>query len=352
MLTQLKLNYLTMVFIHAKYLFVYLTIVVLISACSSEKTGPQISGLSMGTSYSIQWTEDSDTSINDTIEAQIIDRLDHINRLMSTYINDSELSQFNQSRDTGWHAVDVELATLVERALKICHQTSRAFDITVGPLVNLWGFGASDSNFHFPTDTEIKIAMRSIGCHHLQVRLSPPAINKNVADIYVDLSAIAKGYAVDELANILDTHGMQNYMVEIGGEVKAKGIAPHGNAWRIGIETPSTQRSGIEEVLSLSNIAVATSGDYRNYIEHEGKHYSHTIDPRNGYPIKHQLASVTIVHSSAATADAWATAFMVLGANKTLEIANSHNLSGLLITRHGAKYSKTTFGNIRDYIAN
>ena len=327
-------------------------IALLISACESKPSGPQITGLTMGTSYSIQWSDDNLTIDEHALSLEVDARLERINALMSTYIADSELSQFNQSRDTGWHAVDIELATLVDQALTICQQSKGAFDVTVGPLVNLWGFGANDANFQFPSDTEINITMRSIGCQHLQTRLSPPAINKNLSDIYVDLSAIAKGYAVDQLAAILDNHGLNNYMVEIGGEVKAKGVAPHGNPWRIGIETPLAQRSHIEAIISLTDIAVATSGDYRNYFEHEGQRYSHTIDPLNGYPVKHQLASVTVLHESTALADAWATAFMVLGANESLRLANIYGLSGLLITREGEQYLSTSFGNMNNYLTN
>lgn len=329
------------------FLFACLTI---LNACSSEKPGPQLSGITMGTSYSIQWSDDASISI-ESLEQDISTRLEQINKLMSTYITNSQLSEFNQSRDTGWHAVDTELATIVKLALSICHKSDGAFDITVGPLVNLWGFGASETSFQFPTNTEIDIALRSIGCEHLQARLSPPAINKNVATLYVDLSAIAKGYAVDELANILDRYNLQNYMVEIGGEVKAKGIAPHGSFWRIGIETPHIIRGSIVDVISLDNIAVATSGDYRNFFEHQGKRYSHTIDPKTGYPIEDELASVTVLNNSSALADAWATAFMVLGANKSLKVAKEHELSGLLITRHGDDYKTTSFGEMASYLA-
>ncbi len=321
----------------------------LINACSSDKQGPQISGLTMGTTYSVQWT-DSNAIDRESLDQEISTRLEMINDLMSTYLANSQLSEFNQSQDTGWHAVDIELAQLVAMALTICKQSNNAFDITVGPLVNLWGFGAEDANFRFPTDTEIEITLRAIGCELIEVRLDPPAINKKSADVYVDLSAIAKGYAVDELAKILHQHGIQNYMVEIGGEVKAKGIAPHGNTWRIGIETPDALRGNILDIISLADIAVATSGDYRNFFEHEGQRYSHTIDPATGYPVKHEVASVTVLNDSAALADAWATAFMVLGANKSLQIAEQQNLSGLLVTRHNDKYKKTTFGAMQDYL--
>ncbi|MDW3096107.1 MAG: FAD:protein FMN transferase [Gammaproteobacteria bacterium] len=304
----------------------------------------------MGTSYSVQWA-DTSTSISTSELKDIIElRLDRINSLMSTYIPNSQLSGFNQSRETGWHAVDEELAQLVELSLSISRLTDGAFDVTVGPLVNLWGFGPSNTNFTFPTDTEIKIAKRSIGYQHLDVRIDPPALNKKIIDLYVDLSAIAKGYAVDEIAKILNQHNIINYMVEIGGEVKGSGIAPHGNPWRIGIETPDFQRGDIEQIISLNNVGVATSGDYRNFIIHNGKHYSHAIDPRSGYPVRHNLGSATVLHKSTAIADAWATAFMVVGAEKSYSLSKQHNLSGVLITRENSKYTSTVFGEMQSYL--
>ena len=333
-----------------RFLFIHLFAAFLLTACSQESSGPQITGSTMGTSYSIQWSElPSDVSTAELSE-KISLRLGQINTLMSTYIPDSQISEFNSSRETGWHAVDIELVQLVEHALEICAITNGAFDITVGPLVNLWGFGASDTNFQIPNESEINIAMRSIGCHHLGTRMSPPAINKKLADVYIDLSAIAKGYAVDELVKLLEEYRLQHYMVEIGGEVRARGIAPHGHPWRIGIETPDSLRGSIEDIISLDNIAVATSGDYRNFFEHEGQRYSHTIDPRTGYPVNHQLASVTIIHPSTASADAWATAFMILGANDSLEVAKHYGFSGLLITRHGNDYHSTVFGEMSSYL--
>ncbi|MFK7794035.1 MAG: FAD:protein FMN transferase [Gammaproteobacteria bacterium] len=338
---------------YKKFIFTVfaLSCVLLITGCEPEKPGPQITGSTMGTSYSVQWSDTSISLSTPELKDLIELRLGRINSLMSTYIPNSQLSGFNQSRETGWHAVDSELAKLIKLALSISEKTDGAFDITVGPLVNLWGFGPSDTAFIFPTDTEINIAKRSIGYQHLEVRIDPPAVNKKIADLYVDLSAIAKGYAVDEIAQILDDNHVRNYMVEIGGEVKGSGIAPHGNPWRIGIETPNFERGKIEKIISLQNVGVATSGDYRNFIKHEGKRYSHTIDPRNGYPVSHNLGSVTVIHQSTAIADAWATAFIVLGPKKSYQLASDNNLSGVLITREGINHTSTIFGKMQSYLA-
>ena len=326
------------------------SILLLFSACSSESPGPQITGLTMGTSYSVQWTELPDNVELEKIKESIETRLGDINDLMSTYIPHSQLSGFNLSRETGWHAVETELANLVSVALEVSEQSQGAFDVTVGPLVNLWGFGPSETEFALPSQTEINIAKRSVGHQHLQARMQPAALNKKLVDLYVDLSAIAKGYAVDEIAKILDAQNVEHYMVEIGGEVKGKGLAPHGESWRIGIETPQAQRGNIEAILSLHDVGVATSGDYRNVIELDGKTFSHTIDPRTGYPVKHNLSSVTVIHKSVAIADAWATAFLVLGPAKAYEIAQQKQLATFLITREGKLYKTTASDAMKKYI--
>lgn len=348
MLAQMQSKFLA--FFAPQYTVLGLLLVLTLSACSSETSKPQLTGLTMGTSYSIQWRELPASVETSTLKENIESRLQEINDLMSTYTPHSQLSGFNRSRETGWHAVEPELAELTALALEVSKQTQGAFDVTVGPLVNIWGFGPDETEFSFPTGTEINIAKRSVGYRHLQARLEPAALNKKIVDLYVDLSAIAKGYAVDEVANILDSENIQHYMVEIGGEVKGKGIASHGNSWRIGIETPQTQRGNIEAVLALNNIGVATSGDYRNSIEHEGVTYSHTINPKTGHPVKHNLASVTVMHESVAVADAWATAFMVLGPKTAYKIAQQKQFAAFLITREGDQYKTTASDTMKEYL--
>ena len=331
---------------HLKSNFSFLLVLtLLLGSCTDSPHETKIIGFTMGTSYSVQLTDSHSDIQKDALKQKITQRLDTINFLMSTYDKTSQLSEFNQSREIGWHAVDRELAELVTLALQVSEFSNGAFDITIGPLVNLWGFGPSETAFKFPSEVEIAIALKSVGYQHLQARLEPPALNKNRVDLYVDLSAIAKGYAVDEIAKILDDNSIENYMVEIGGEVKGKGVAPHGQPWRIGIETPKAQRGKIEEIISLNNVGVATSGDYRNFIEHEGKRFSHTIDPRTGYPVSHNLGSVTVLNESTAIADAWATAFLVMGPAQTHRISNKNKIAALLLA-HDNGQSKSTASDV------
>ena len=331
--------------------FFFTLVAFALSACSnSSSPGPQLLGQTMGTTYSVQWTTLPTDLDSKEIQTKIERRLLEINQSMSTYDPKSALSEFNASRETGWHASDTELVKLVHQALEINRLSAGAFDVTVGPLVNLWGFGTAKQNFIFPSDVEIRIAQRTVGSQNIKARLDPPALWKNNPDVYIDLSAIAKGYAVDEIAEILDQYEIADYMVEIGGEVKGKGLAPHGEAWRIGIETPNATRASIEAVVALDKVGVATSGDYRNYFEHDGKHYAHTIDPTTGRPVEHELASVTVVHSSVALADAWATAFMVLGPEHSLSLARDHDIAALFLTREENNFQQTMSPAMRDHL--
>lgn len=351
MLAQLKSKIPALLPIPIQKILLALLIVFLFNGCNRSTTNPQLTGLTMGTQYSVQWRKLPDSVDPRTIKNRVETRLQDINDLMSTYLPHSQLNGFNRSRETGWHAVEPELAELVHIALNISKQSNGAFDITVGPLVSLWGFGPTETEFSFPSSTEIRIAKRSIGYHHVQARLNPAALNKKLGDVVLDLSAIAKGYAVDQIAEILDAENVEHYMVEVGGEVKGKGLAPHGKPWRIGIETPDTQRGNIEAVVSLDNVGVATSGDYRNFIEHEGKRYSHAIDPRTGYPVKHYLRSVTVIHESVALADAWATAFLVLGADKAYKLAQQKDMAILLITQQDKILKTTASDAMKKYIS-
>ena len=205
--------------------------------------------------------------------------------------------------------------------------------MTVGPLVNLWGFGPVPRGDTIPSDTEIREALQKVGYTKIHTQISPPAIKKDRPDIQIDLSAIAKGYAVDQVADYLDRSRVLDYLVEIGGELRAKGKNAEGTAWRVGIEKPVPNKRAVHQVLHLRDQAMATSGDYRNYFEKNGQRFSHTINPRTGRPITHNLASVTVINPSSMRADAMATALMVLGPEVGYELAERQKLAALFILR-------------------
>ena len=251
------------------------------------------------------------------IQRQVTETLERINSRMSTYQPDSEVTRFNRSESKEWFEVSDETARVVQRAQEISRDSGGAFDITVKPLVELWNFGAGRGDFKLPEEQVILSIREQIGWQKLEVRLDPPTLRKSDARIQIDLSAIAKGYAVDAVASNLEAAGFKNYFVEIGGEAVARGRKPAGASWRVGVERPQDIGQSVQRVVELQDRAIATSGDYRNFAIVDGQRYSHEIDPETGRPIRNQLASASILASDCMTADGLATAVMVLGPRKS-----------------------------------
>jgi len=264
--------------------------------------------------------------------------LESINQEMSTYIADSSLSRFNQAQTTDWFPISNELLHVIQNAQMISQASDGAFDITVMPLVNLWGFGTTKV-VSFPSQQQVYQTRKKIGYQFLKIQQYFPAIRKQRPNLTIDLSAIAKGYAVDALALLLNKRGFQHYLLEIGGEIRVSGKNKQNKAWRIAIEKPTQRNRSIQQGLILKNTAIATSGDYRNYYQKQGKRYSHTINPKTGKPITHKLASVTVLHNSTMIADAQATAIMVLGEEKGKVYAQQQGLAVYMIIRNETGFS-------------
>jgi thiamine biosynthesis lipoprotein len=319
-----------------KNFLLFISLIFIFSCTTSvNETLYSISGITMGTTYSIKFITEKPIN-NNNIKAKIDTLLEHLNMQMSTYIPTSELSEFNNYKDTTWFSVSEELAFVIENALQVSKISKGKFDITIGPLVNLWGFGPGNIPLLIPSEKEIEKARKNIGYNKLSVRFSPPALKKANPKIYCDLSAIAKGYAVDLVSELLYSEGIKNYLVEIGGEVRSSG-KKSGKSWRVGISAPN-QTHTVQEVVYLTNLAMATSGSYWNYFEENGKRYSHTIDPHTGKPITHKLVSVSVVDSACMMADALATAIDVMGPKEGLEFAKRYNLSVYLIVKEKNTY--------------
>ena len=306
----------------------------------------------MGTYYRIKLTQLPQNSSADQLQSGIETRLETINDQMSTWRDDSELSRFNTQTGTGWFEVSGATALVLAEANRISELSNGAFDVTVGPLVNLWNFGEQQGTDRIPIDEEIANAKQSIGYRNLEFRISPPALRKKISEIHVNLSAIAKGFAVDQVAEYLDEIGITGYMVDIGGEVRTQGTKPDGTGWKIGIQSPLEIQNSPYKSVSLQNRSMATSGDYRNYFEKEGKRYSHTIDPRTGRPVDRQLASVSVVHESCMTADALATAIMVLGPQAGYNLALREQLPVLLLVYKGNGLVEKSSPQMQRLIAN
>lgn len=301
--------------------------------CRVVESPPEVmlTGLTMGTTYTIK-IADPGAEARATETAQVIGvLLQQVNNIFSTYREDSELSRFNNNDGSAPFSLSDDLRRVFEISLEVSRQTRGAFDITVGPLVNAWGFGP-DNPTHPPTGDEIAALRERIGYEKLT--LENGALSKARPDVYCDLSAVAKGYGVDCVAHKLDELGIANYMVEIGGEVRTRGTHTAGTPWQIAIEKPVTGQRTVERVVPLSDLSMATSGDYRNFFESNGRRYSHTIDPRTGQPIEHRLASVSVLHAECAWADAYATALNVLGPDDGYALAQRLGLQALFIVRN------------------
>lgn len=309
--------------------------ILLLASCSDEQRPVvHLQGQTMGTTYNVKYLlNEAETNGVDaqTLQSEIDARLVEVNKLMSTYDPTSELSRFNQYRFTDNFNVSPDTLLVVNEALRLAKLSGGVLDVTVGPLVNLWGFGPTKRPEKVPSQADIDAIGEYVGFSKLFT--TPTGLKKSHPMLYVDLSTIAKGYGVDEVASILEQYGIVDYLVEIGGEMRVRGERGDGSEWLIAIEKPVTTERAVQKVVSIGTHAVATSGDYRNYYEDNGVRYSHLIDPTTGAPITHNLVSVTVIHSSSMTADGLATAFNVLGWDKAIEIAEQEQLAVFLIRR-------------------
>jgi thiamine biosynthesis lipoprotein len=301
-------------------------VALLLAGCGGEGSYQRYVGTTMGTYYQVTARCPGDV-------ASLIEReLRAVNDEMSTYLPDSALSRFNRAPPAQWFPVTPQLAEVVAAAGVLYRESGGAFDVTVGPLVNLWGFGPTEQT-GIPAPEAVAAALERVGHQHLDVQHDPPKLRKR-ADLYVDLSAIAKGHGVDRVLSRLREAECSAVLVDVGGEVRGMGRSPSGRAWRIGVEVPDPDdEGGIQRVIRLDEAAVATSGDYRNFLESGGRRYSHTIDPRTGFPVEHGLASVTVLHDSAMWADGYATLLNVLGPDAGMAFARERDLAALFIIR-------------------
>ncbi|MGQ9424622.1 FAD:protein FMN transferase [Gilvimarinus sp. F26214L] len=301
----------------------------------------------MGTSYHVTVVTERGTELPPGLGDSIDDWLAEVNESMSTYLPDSELSRLNRGPQNEWLPVSPMLMEVLKEAQRISHLSGGAFDITVGPLVDLWGFGPVDTNGQVPSDEALARVRAQVGYEHLELRDEPPAIRKT-APISLDLSAIAKGYGADYVGRKLQELGLGNHLVEVGGDLLVNGHNQYGETWKIGVERPAFETEGVQQALSLERGGVATSGDYRNFFQQGGQIYSHILDPRVGRPVRQNLASVTVVAETAARADGLATAFSVLGAEEGLEVAADEDIALYLIIRRGDDFltrQSDAFGN-------
>ncbi|MHB1082686.1 MAG: FAD:protein FMN transferase [Prosthecobacter sp.] len=291
-------------------------LLLLLSGCSRDDPPVTLGGRTMGTTWSLRVDGGAGTMSQKEIQQQ----LDSWESIISHWRPDSAISRFNTSTSTDWIAVPAELVEVVELAEQIGNDTDHALDLTLAPLIDLWGFGAKGRRDTAPTEAEIAGAKAKCGWQHLHTRRDPPALRKDIPELRINVSAVAEGWAMDHLAQHLESKGITHFLLETGGEVLACG------EWRVGIQTPAAPVGEAAQTLRLKDQTIATSGVYRQHFSADGKDYAHILDPRTGRPIEHKLASVSVIHSSAAQADGYATALLVLGPEAGRQLAEKLGL--------------------------
>lgn len=319
-----------------------------LTACDKAPEQIALEGKTMGTTYHIKYIDDGKVKnlpAAETVKQQLDELLVQVNNEMSTYQKDSQISRFNQMKETDKpFPISNQFETVVAEAIRLNGVTEGALDITVGPLVNLWGFGPDKRLNKAPTAEQIAEKSASVGLDKFILEPSSkgnaPQLTKKEPNVYLDLSSIAKGFGVDVVANHLNQLGLEHYLVEIGGEIFGKGKNLQGNAWQIAIEKPEFEQGKSSQiVVPLNNLGMATSGNYRNYFEDEqGNRFSHIIDPKQLRPISHNLASITVFAPTTMTADGLSTGLFVLGPEKALEVAEKENLAIFMIIKNGQTF--------------
>src|SRR5476649_2900678 len=325
-----------------------LSAVSLLSACdgasSVEDSALVIEGNTMGTFYRVSIAgvdKNREAALRGQIEAQLKED-DH---QLSTYKDDSVLSRFNQYQGSVPQPISAGMADAVITSLRVGLKTGGAMDITVGPLVNLWGFGPQKQPIHTPTDAQIAAARQEVGLHHLKVIQQEDGqyLQKDLPNMYVDLSTVGEGYATDHLARLIEANGISNYLVSVGGAVVSRGDNAKGKPWQVAIQKPTDKETAVQAIVDLQGMGISTSGSYGNYYELDGKRLSHIIDPATGHPITHKLVSATVIAPTALEADGWDTGLMVLGTQKAMALAEKEHLAVYLITKkdHGFEVHMT-----------
>lgn len=287
----------------------------------------------MGTTYNVIAVAPAATS-SENLHKAIKASLDRVNKHLSNWDPTSEISRFNATQSTAPIAISDMMVQVMSAAHAVHRDSLGQFDVTLAPLIEVWGFGTRKVDTPRPSPEVIAAARARVGqLDKLALDTAAKTLAKRDATASINLSAIAKGFGVDEVARTLKTFEISNFMVEIGGDLLTSGLNPRGQKWRIGIERPDASSQRVQMTIDISGLGMATSGDYRNYREHDGQRYSHIISPRTGEPITHRTASVTVLAQDAMLADAWATALLVLGKDAGLKIAKQHNLAVLFIYR-------------------
>jgi len=292
-------------------------------------------GPTMGSTYSIQYVRTPGVPGPAEVQRQVEGVLAEVDRQMSTYRSDSDIERFNDLPAHSCQSMPEPVLHLVRTGEQLSQASDGAFDLTVEPLMNLWGFGPQAREIKVPDATTLEQVRQRVG--HQYLHIDGNQLCKDAA-VAVDFNSIAAGYAVDRIAAQLTQLGIHRYLAEATGELKAAGVKPDGSAWRIALEEPRDDQQVAEKIIAVDGFGVSTSGDYRNYFQQDGRRYSHTLDARTGAPITHQLASVTVLQPSALMADGLSTLLLILGPEKGWEYAEKHQVAAFFVMREGAGF--------------
>lgn len=318
----------------------FLFILMLLTACNQGPALERLGGPAMGSSYSIQYVREPGGPAPVQVQAAVETILQGIDQHYSTYRGDSAVSQFNQLPGNQCLALPSDMLELVTFGQHLAEQSDGAFDLTVEPLLDLWGFGPQARHEQVPEPQALANARLRVGYQHL--RIEGQALCKD-APVQLDFNSIAAGHAVDLIAARLRAMGIASFIAEVTGELKAVGGKPDGSPWRIALELPRENRQIARQVIPVNGLGVSTSGDYRHYFEQNGRRYSHTFDARLGRPVDHDLAAVTVLDASALQADGYSTLLLILGPERGWDFAIAHDLAAVLVTRaEGGFVSRAT----------
>lgn len=319
------------------------SVVLLLTGCDNASTpvAPKaaatvLEGKTMGTFWRVSVVGVDKTQAEE-LRQKVQNLLDGDDQLLSTWKNDSALMRFNHSNSlTSW-PVSEAMADIVTESLRIGYKTQGAMDITVGPLVNLWGFGPDKQPVKTPTQAQVDAAKARTGLAFLSVinRSGRQYLQKSIPDLFVDLSTVGEGYAADHLARLMTEEGISRYLVSVGGALVSRGMNADGQPWRVAIQKPTDRENAVQAIVDINGHGISTSGSYRNYYELDGQRISHVIDPQTGRPITHKLVSVTVIAPTALEADGWDTGLMVLGPQKAQQVVREQGLAVYMIMKEG-----------------
>ena len=305
----------------------------------TSQTPIQLNGQTMGTSYNITIIDNPQDLSARRLERLVENELSAINNQMSNWNSNSEITLINKNSSNEAIPISQQLLEVLTAANEIHYKSNGTFDITSGPIINLWGFGPNRANKTVPSQKEIDKALNLVGQADLiKITTNPSAVVKQKKGVLINLSAIAKGYGIDRIASLLETRGIKRFLVEIGGDLIASGTNRHGKPWSIGIEFPNYDRRTVQSVVQINDLAMATSGNYKNFFKKNGIQYSHIIDPKTGSPIQHNTLSVTVLEKSAMFADGWATAMLGMGIENGMKIANNYGIAVFFITKDDKRF--------------